>query len=523
MKSKSAWLDRLFLGTFRPYLWIAGLGCLVYSKTLFFGLTFLDDNVVILENFFIIKNPLNLLHSFQQVILPAFGAFYRPLSLWPYILSAQIGGPAPYIYHLTSLLLHLTAACLLFVLLSRLGYEAAAALFGALFFVVHPALASAVAWIPGGVDVLLTIFVLAALIFFIDYLKTGQTAAVARHLCFFTLALLTKEVALIIIPICPLYFYLLSGRPKKQWRVLLWPFFGSLVIGCLWFFVRRALLTGPALLTTGNLVGSLFNPAAFLLYFGKAVFPFNLAPLPTLLDSAPAYGFSAAVAIFALLLFAGKKRRGLALFGLLWFILFLLPGLVFSDPSLFTGVALYEHRLYLPLIGVIILLLEGARGRAERKVYWAAGAAVIIVFSLLTFIHLDIFHDRLSFWQAAAEASPHHPLAHRNLGAMYYLAGELGPAEREYQRTLQLNPAEPMVHNNLGLVYMNTGRMKQAEEEFVQELRLNPNYDNALFNLGLLYAREGRFELARACWEKTLQVNPGYSDARDNLRLLDGR
>jgi len=370
-----------------------------------------------------------------------------------------------------------------------LGYEAAAALFGALFFVVHPALASAVAWIPGGVDVLLTIFVLAALIFFIDYVKTGRPAAVAWHLFFFTLALLTKEVALIIILIGPLYFYLLAERPKKRWRVLLWPFFGSLVVSVLWFFLRQALLTGPALLTTGNLVSSLCNPAAFLLYFGKAVFPFNLAPLPTLLDSSPTYGFIAAVALFAFLLFADKKRRGLAVFGLLWFALFLLPGLVFSDPSLFTGVALYEHRLYLPLIGVIVLLLECARGRADKKVYWAAGAVVIIVFSLLTFVHLDIFRDRLSFWQGAADASPHHPLAHRNLGAMYYLAGDLGPAEREYLITLKLNPAEPMAHNNLGLVYMNTGKMKQAEEEFVQELRLNPNYDNALFNLGLLYAR----------------------------------
>ncbi|MBN3032589.1 MAG: tetratricopeptide repeat protein [Candidatus Saganbacteria bacterium] len=521
MNGRAEWLARLKAAW--PFLLIAGLGALVYFKTLFFGLTFLDDNVLLIDNFAVLKNPLNLLLSFRQVLVPDFGLFYRPLSPWPQILAAQIGGQAPGIYHLTNLLLHLLAACLLFVFLGRLGYERTLALLGALFFAVAPALASAVAWIPGGIDVWLTVLVLAALIFFLDYARSGRFWPLFWHLVFFTLALLTKEIALVLLLICPLYFWLAAGRAKQPPRVLLWPVGGYLTVICLWLLVRRTVVAGPALLAADGLAGSLLNPAAYLLYFGKVILPFNLSPLPTLRDSPLLWGWLALCLVGTLLFVSREKRYGPLAFGLLWFILFLMPALVFSDPALFNGVALYEHRLYLPLIGVIIVLLEGAGGWAGRKNFPAAAGAVIAVFALLTFVHLDVFHDRLSFWEAAAAASPHHPLAHRNLGAMYHLAGDLARARREYYRTIMLNPAEPMVHNNLGLIYMNRGEFKIAEDEFVRELRLNPRYDNALFNLGLLYAKQGRLAQARLLWRETLKVNPGHSDADKLLKLSGGK
>lgn len=525
MKDKDTWIDKLFLKSFRPYLWIIGLGFLLYFKVLFYGLTYLDDNVTILDNFNNFRNIFNLFRTFGGIIVPAFGSFYRPISALPFILEAQFGAPYFIIYHFTNIALHLAAACLLFIFLIKLGYKRLPALIMSLLFTVHPALTMNVVWIPGRVDVLLSVFVLPSFIFFLDYLRTKRPVYCFWHLLFFSLALFTKETALILVLLCPLYAWLIVRR--RGWffdLIRLAP--GWLIISLGWFLIRQAVLVKPAPVSSPALLSSLFNPAAVLLYLGKIVLPFNLAPLPTLQDSSLYYGWAALAIIITLLIFTKMKRSGPIVFGALWFLSFLLPALIFSDPSIFTGVALYEHRIYLPLIGLIILFLETDLFKAigsGQKLSLAASLIIIILFSALTFGHSGIFKDRLSFWENAAQSSPHHPLARRNLGAMYYLDGRLDQAELEYDKTIELNPAEPMVHNNLGLIYMNRGQLKEAEAEFVKELQINPGYDNALFNLGLLYAREGRFKDARALWEKTLQVNPGYDDARNDLRLIYGK
>jgi protein O-mannosyl-transferase len=509
-------IDRIFTRSFRPYLWIVGVGSLLYFKTLFYGLTYLDDNVVVLDRFDSLKNIANLWLVFQKQIIPGFGGFYRPVSTIPYILEAQFAAPHLAVYHLTNIVLHLAVACLLFGFLVRLDYARRAALMAALIFTVHPALTFNVVWIPGRIDVLLTIFVLAAFLGFLAYVENGQRRYCFLHLLFFALALFTKEPALLLVLLCPLYI-LIVMRQKGAFRKVLPVAIGWIAISIGWFLVRQAVLVDPTAVTSGGLFTSLGNPAALLLYFGKAVFPFNLAPLPILRDSSLLYGWAALLLLVGLLCLTRARRYGLIIFGALWFLLFLVPALVFSDPALYTGVALYEHRLYLPLIGLLIMFLETGLFSG------LGGLAIVIVFSVITFVHSDIYRDRISFWESAVRGSPHHPMAHRNLGAMYYLAGEPARAELEYVRTLELNPNEPMVHNNLGLIYMERGELRVAETEFLRELALNPNYDNALFNLGLLYARKGQLRAAGALWKKTLAVNPEYSEARRYLRLINGR
>lgn len=523
MKDKEDWVDKLFLKTFRPYLWIIAVGCLLYFRALFFGFTYLDDQVAILDGQNALKNIFNVFHVFHQIIFPTFGDFYRPLAVIPYILGAQIGGSSPLVYHGINISCHLLAGCLLFLFLARLGYDRMLAFVFSLIFIVHPALTSVVVWIPGMVDALLTVFVLPAFIFFREYLRTGRRRYYVWHLLFFALALLTKETALILVLLCPLCAYFVDRSPRPNFRFLA---AGWGLVSVVWFLLRRAILVNPVTLTIDQVFSSIFNPAAVVLYIGKIVLPFNLAPLPTLRDSSLLYGLGALAIIGALILFTRNRRYGLIFFGAAWFLLFLLPSMVFSDPSLYTGVALYEHRLYLPLIGFIILFLETGLVKTigrDRKWALAIGAAIVILFSGLNIVHGDIFKDPLNFWRNAVKTSPHHPLARRNLGAMYYLGGQLAKAEKEYLLALELNPTEPMVHNNLGLIYLDQGKLAAAEREYALELKLNPRYDNALFNLGLLYARQGRVSQAKALWEKTLAVNPEHIDARKYLRLLNGK
>ena len=100
-----------------PCLLIISLGFLIYCQTLFFKFTYLDDNVLILDNYYFLKNITNIFKAFRVdvfYILHASAAYYRPSLIVSFILDAQLGKTHPFIYHFTNLNLHLLASCLLF-------------------------------------------------------------------------------------------------------------------------------------------------------------------------------------------------------------------------------------------------------------------------------------------------------------------------------------------------------------------------------------------------------------------------
>ena len=516
--------ENIFLKTWRPYVWIIALGFIIYAQTLSFNFTYLDDNALIVDNYHVLKNISNIFQVFKQdVFRSSVDAYYRPVLTVSFMLDAQLGGAAPFIYHLANTLIHLLASCLLFILLVKLRYSAELAFFCSLIFTVHPVLTQAVAWIPGRNDSLLAVFVLLAFIAFMNFIETKNWAYYFWHIFFFTLALFTKESAPVLALMCLLYLHLIIKEKLISFNKGILTI-GWVVIITFWFLMRMNAFRSPFGLTTSELGQSLWaNFPAAIQFIGKSIFPFNLSVLPLIKDTTFIYGCIALITLAGLIFLSKKRRYNYVAFGASWFILFLLPTLFFHNPSIPFGLDFHlEHRMYLPLIGLIIVLLETDLIKGldfKNKKAWILGALVILLFSALTYNHSSNFKNRLSFWKKASETSPHSPLAHRNLGAMYYLSGKYDNAETEYKKALELSPNEPMVHNNLGLIYMNRGRLKDAEIEFLKEYVINPLWDNLHYNLGLLYAREGRLKEAEAQWKKTLEINPDHADALYRLAV----
>ena len=228
-------------------------------------------------------------------------------------------------------------------------------------------------------------------------------------------------------------------------------------------------------------------------------------------DTAFVYG-AVAVILLAVIASPRRGRSNLLIFGAAWFFIFLLPSFIMPNPGI--AADFLEHRLYLPMVGFLVILSE----IFKPKKIPILGIIALAAFSAIIFIHCGAFKDRMSFWKNAAVNSPHSPLARRNLGAMYYLDGHLAEAEVEYKKALELNPNEPMAHNNLGLIYAKRGEFAEAEAEYKKELAINPLYDDALFNYGLFLDRAGRKEEAKRLWECSLEVNPDYKDLKNKRR-----
>jgi Flp pilus assembly protein TadD len=513
--------DSLFLEYPRPYLWIAFIGALVYIQALFFGFTYLDDNVLILDNLFFLGNIGNIFQTFKLEVfhvLHGSAAYYRPVLTISFMLDAQLAGAKPFLYHFSNIVVHLITTCLVYLFLTKLNYKKELVFLFSLLFVIHPVLVPAVSWIPGRNDSLLTLFILASFIFLDEYIKTKTPKFYLWHLVFFALAIFIKETAISLPIIYVLYIWLIL-RNKKVLSIsagfsLGW-FFGIF----LWFLLRSAALKNPVPYTLPNAIKSLSqNSPAVLLFLGKVLFPFNLNVLPTLEDSTLLYGVIAALVIFFSLVFSKNKRYNFLLFGGAWFIIFLTPSFIRPNPNYVAD--FFGHRLYLPLIGLIIVFLEIdfiKNLNLHNKRVIIGVFLLFLMMASINFIHARDFRNKIAFWENAVQASPRHPLAHRNLGAMYYLDGFYDKAEDEYWKSLEMNPNEPMVHNNLALIYMDKGLLDEAEVELKKELEINPYYDKAYFNYALLYHQKGELEKAAEMWLKTLQINPDHVDAYLNL------
>jgi protein O-mannosyl-transferase len=519
------WIEKnIFFGK-RPYAIIIILGFLLYFQAFFFNFSYLDDNTLILDNGYFLGNLGNIFQAFQTDVFHLFNhsaSYYRPLLTISFMLDYQLGATAAFIYHFTNVILHLIAVCLVFSFFIRLDYRRDLSFLFAIIFLVHPVLTQAVAWIPGRNDSLLAIFFLAFFILFLKYLEAGRQKYLWGCLIFFAAALFTKETALFSLPIIAFYLYFIKKDKKNKFSVLY--FFGILIgiIG-LWFFSRQlALQDSMAAMTLTNMLKSVFfNLPAVIQLTGKIFFPFNLTVLPIIQDTTFIYGIGAIFLLTLMVFFTKEKRWNFMLFGLGWFFVFLFPSFIRPNPSLVAD--FIEHRLYVPLIGFLILIMETGIAKKfdyKKRTSLLLGGIIICVFCAITILHSRNFSNRLVFWINAAQNSTHYPLAHRNLGAMYYLDGNYDAAEKEFQKALELNINEEMCHNNLGLIYMQRGEKERSEAEFKKELSVNPFYDAAHFNLGLLYYQTGQKDEAESFWKKTLEVNPGHVDAWRNLAVL---
>ena len=196
-----------------------------------------------------------------------------------------------------------------------------------------------------------------------------------------------------------------------------------------------------------------------------------------------------------------------------------MPPLLFSN-----GVSYFDHRLYLPLVGCLIMIgeIDFVKDLDWRRREVISGSVIILlILSILTFSHSRNFRSPLIFWQSAVKGSPHSLPAHTILGGIYSENAKWPEAERELLAAIAIAPQEPILHYNLGVVYLNIGNKLEATLEFKKELTANPGYYKALANLGDLAYGSGRLPEAIGYWRAALASNPGDSESAKRLESLN--
>ncbi len=466
-----------------PYFVILILVLLVYFQTLFFQYTNLDDSLLASgsEIFSSFRN-IGFIFS-SDAFFSASNLYYRPLLNLTYLLDVHLGGYAVYFFHFTNVIFHFFAAALVYFSLQQLLDGKRLALCLTLFFAVQPALAQAVAWIPGRNDTLLAIFVLAAFAGLRAYGRNRSWTALGAYLGFFCLALLTKEIA-IFLPIIVAVYWLTIGKgdelpAENKWFVSL----ASLAVIVTWLMMRSLALDGGASLRYAAVFGGL--PSSLLMAIKVSylsIFPAGLSVMHVFSDTRWLYSLLVWPIVIAALLLSGRRRSSHVWFGFTWFAAF------FIFPFIVSADAFFSHRFYLPLFGLLIVLgeIDWIKDLERKRINMAVGTIVLIFCAVLTFSHSRNFRAVLPFALAAAEGSPHSWMAQANLGVAYLDSGDYDRAVLTLQRAILLEPSARFAHYNLGLAYYRLDQLAEAGEEWRRELEVNPGNEKALTGLKLL-------------------------------------
>jgi tetratricopeptide (TPR) repeat protein len=194
-----------------------------------------------------------------------------------------------------------------------------------------------------------------------------------------------------------------------------------------------------------------------------------------------------------------------------WVLLFLIPALTIP------GLPAYEHRLYVPLIAIIVGISRLSVWSKPSRPLLAVAAGIGVVFAALSFAHSGVFRNRYTYWQNATRGTPFAGLAHVNLGQIAESDGDDGRAAEHYRAALAADPATPGAHNNLGVLAARRGAEAEARAEFRQEVERHPANADAYFNLGLVEKFSNRLDEAASWWERAVAVDPRHLAAHEEL------
>lgn len=515
------------------------LAILPYVNTLQNGFVY-DDNNEVLTNPYI-RSFSHVGDIFSTRILAHLGArgatnYYRPISIFGFLICYKLFGVLPYGFHLANLLLHALIVCLLFGLSNRLFRDQWLAFAAAAIFALHPIHTESVAWISGVTDLDLAIFYLGAFWFFLESARPQGARSEWMQLGMvgsFVLALLSKEQAVTLPMTATIFEHFYRGdRGITTWRQkasrygALWLLVVVYVLFRIRFFgafapvqLTRNVSWYEAVLSSAPLAGEYLWKMIWPVHL-IAYYPFHksLTPLdPRVLAGVAALGLC--LLAFGVL----WKTAHRVSFGLLWFFINIGPVLNsrWLGPNVFT-----ERYLYLPSLGLCWVAAWGIeklrRRSTDRPRIWRAALGgllgVLAVLGFVRIVHRNRdWRDDETYYRVTLADVPEAGSLRLNLGAVYWNRMQPDAAEREWKEALKGSPDSALLLNNLGLVYASKKQNDDAIAYFQRAMRQRPNYTDAHLNLGRVYESTWRIAEAELQLRAAVALAPLSVETRNEL------
>jgi len=513
------------------WLIILLFGILAYHNS-FSGVFLFDDETQILDN-----------KELQTLAWP-WGFLQntrRPLLYFTLALNYHLGSNNVFGYHLFNLIVHLLAGILLFEILrltfSRFNLSVKGALgfalSAAVFWTVHPLQTQSVTYIIQRAESLMGMFYLMAVWAAIRYFLSKHLGWIIVASLASLLSGLTKEVA-VTIPFL-IFFYdraFVSKTFQQAFREHKQIYVGLLVPLAVMFYLFFTVPSVEGKPTAGfQCVGMtpwqyLVNQPAVILHYLKLAFwphplvlDYGWLPAERLGEWAIPFLLVSCLFIMSIYVYIFRPQIG---FWALGFFILLSP----SSSIIPLKDLAFEHRMYLPLLCVIVLAVQSVLWVLNRfipqkqRLWWGLIMAgiVIEIFSFLTIYRNQDYYDVLHMWEDVARKRPENGRAYYNLGAT-----SIANAMKYYEEALR-HPSDQKIYTwanyNLGILAGEDKRFEEAQRYYEKAIQSDPDYFKAYYNLSNLLSRQGKFLEAEKYYEKLTQLKPNFAEGYNNYGVI---
>jgi protein O-mannosyl-transferase len=469
---------------------------------------------------------------------------YRPLVSTLLAIDYQLAhGLEPFWFHLSIFALFIALTLLLALVIYHLLESDVAsspnrwiALVAAAWYAVHPANADTINYIIASSEVISTLGVIAS---FAVYFAFPRLRRYYLYVLPAAIAILAKPPAAIFAVLFAVFCLLFPDpavagrRPRaRAWFEEVVPPF--VICGGLVRFVQY--MTPPSWMAgAANAHNYLITqPYVALLYFKTFFWPtglsvdYDLHPFVTTGDARFWIGFVFAVFISAAAIAAAvfKKTRVIG-FGLLWFLITLLPTSLFPLAEVMN-----DHRTFLPYIGLVIAMAGAAAllvARLDRQRSWRKIAATCAVALFLcanayaTFQRNKVWKTDETIWHDVVLKSPGNGRGLMNYGVQLKNKGDFAGALDYLHRAQQIMPQHPELLINLALAEDATKQSAAAEQHFKDTLRLAPLSPPSYTYYARYLLSHSRVDEARALLHRALELRPTDLTASELLKEADGK
>lgn len=494
----------------------------LYGKSIFFDFTYHDDDLLIENQVPFLSDVTNVPKLF--IISCYFNRdniYYRPILNLSFLIETCIFGFDKKIYHLTNIILFILTLYLMYVFLVKFNLNQTILKFILLLLAVHPIFTSTVVWIPARNDTLLAIFIFLSFIFFIRYLKDNSTKNLVIYILFWTFALFTKETALLMILLFPLFVYCLNYRITK--KEIIRNILIIVPIILLYLYLRN-ISTNKL-----NFNNYLVNCCQYLenmilgliVYIDRFINPLNTNILLYKIQLNLREIFNAIIVCFLLIYLFYRKfiDRKLLLFLVIWFVLclfttFLLPDYVYLN-----------HRIIISIFSAVviicyitgILLIKFPNLKKYLLILWCV---CFVLFSYVSFLQQDKYKDRNVYWNKAfSEASAYHAFAYM-LSRRYLEENNLQKSKELLLEAISLSDNRYL--SDLALIYYREGNMDKAEELYNEAIDYGINKAQCYRNLSVIYLkRDNDINKAIEYAKLAVQEEPYDNEYKKYLKILE--
>jgi tetratricopeptide (TPR) repeat protein len=447
--------------------------------------------------------------------------FYRPLLAVWFLINKTLFGLDPHWFHLTTVMAHVLATALAFLIARKLLLDAGGALLAAAVFGLHPIQVESVSWISAVNDPLAAVFCFTSFLACKKARSTEQRAALWWVLsgAFFLLALLMKEVSAVLPAIVVVDTWSDSSavpQPRNASRAIAAVVAAYGVVALAWLLVRRHVLGQVVAAHSSAGWGTVLLTAAKIVLFDlyRVVLPVRLSPHYDFKLAAPDHIAQSLIAIaalvaLALLAYLAARRARQLWVAYAWFLFPLLPSL--NARWMNEDDFVHDRYMYLSMLGIAVLagaaFAAGKHRWPHSRVVPIFGVGLAVGLAFPSAIQSQYWVNDVHLFSRGVQVAPNNEWAHLNLGAALSQREKYAEAARHFVRSYELKPGWRAA-DFAGFAYQKSGDLSEAERWFLLAFESNPSLPDAWFAMGQIRLEQQRPAEAVVYFQKVLALQP---------------